>query len=177
MPTGGHAPVVSSAKTEKYVGNVFAVHSGSLIVTGTPAQAANAKHIACRGEARRDVRRGGGCSAGQGGEGTSDGCNMLDVGGHPWKEKQYTIIDVKVMTVWSSSLNSKAHYIHEQNGTLPGRLVQAGSSISPQCPRRFLEIHPVIWHTCSVSPCQPVTVLSLLFFPSDMSGCFLGGDI
>ena len=41
-----HAFVASSERTLKYVGNVFAVHSGSLMVTGTPAHAASEKHMA-----------------------------------------------------------------------------------------------------------------------------------
>src|SRR5947208_1258279 len=36
------------ASTAKYSGKVFATHSGSLIVTGTPPSAASEKHIAMR---------------------------------------------------------------------------------------------------------------------------------
>ena len=49
--------------------------------------------------------------------------------------------------------------------------LQAGSSISPQncyasiqCPHRFLEIDPEMWHAFSLNPCQPVTEWGFLFF-------------
>lgn len=47
-----HASVASSPRTVKYVGNVFAVHSGSLMITDTPAHAASEKHMALFGIVR-----------------------------------------------------------------------------------------------------------------------------
>ena len=38
----------------------------------------------------------------------------------------------------------------------------APNLLSIQCPRRFWEMDPEIWHTCPMNPCQPVTV----FFPA-----------
>ena len=35
---------------------------------------------------------------------------------------------------------------------------------SIQCPRRFLEIDPEIWYTCSLSPCQAVVEWFTLYF-------------